>query len=50
VPEQLFDEPDEFRVWALRAVDVAIRADAGKSGRAGKKKPAGTASGGLIQD
>ena len=49
-PERLFDEPDEFRAWALRAVDVAIRADAGKAGRAGKKKPAGTASGGLIQD
>ncbi len=50
VPERLFDEPDEFRVWALRAVDVAIRADAGKGSRAGKKRPAGTASGGLIQD
>jgi len=49
VPERLFDEPDEFRAWALRAVDAAIRADAGKSGRAAKKKPAGTASGGLLQ-
>lgn len=30
VPERLFDEPDEFVVWARDAVSVAMRADAAK--------------------
>ncbi len=29
-PERLFDEPDEFREWALAAFEVAVRADAKK--------------------
>lgn len=50
VPERLFDEPDEFRGWALRAVDAALRADAAKAGKGGgpgTKKPADGAAGRL---
>lgn len=34
-PERLFDEPDEFAVWAREALSAAMRADAAKP----KKKP-----------
>ena len=30
VPERLFDEPDEFRAWAEKAFEAAMRADAAK--------------------
>jgi len=39
LPERLYDEPDEFRTWALAAFDVAKRT-VKKKPKAGKK-PAG---------
>jgi DNA transformation protein len=35
-PEEIFDDPDEARVWALRAYEAAVRSS--KASRAGKKK------------
>lgn len=31
VPDRLLDDPDDFRVWAQKAFEVAVRADAKKS-------------------
>lgn len=49
VPERLFDQPDEFVVWARDAISVALRADAAKppSQRKGPgaKKAAGKKTG-----
>ena len=55
LPERLFDEPDEFRLWALRSADLARRLDAAKAELKGKavpktKKPAGKAAGRLRED
>lgn len=36
VPERLLDEPDEFRLWAQKAFEAALRADAKKP--PGKRK------------
>lgn len=41
-PERLYDEPDAFLVFARRAVEAAMRADAAK---AAKRKPAGSGRG-----
>src|SRR5262249_40630565 len=30
LPERLYDEPDEIKAWALKAVDVALRTRNGK--------------------
>ncbi|PPE80016.1 hypothetical protein C3941_12690 [Kaistia algarum] len=38
MPERLFDEPDEFRDWAMRAVETAIRADAAKASKSARKR------------
>ena len=35
-PERLFDEAEEFRAWADRAFEVALRAAAGKAPKRGK--------------
>ncbi len=35
-PEEIFDDPDEARVWALRAYEAAVRAR--KTTRGGKKR------------
>ena len=38
-PERLYDEPDEFRDWALAAFAVAERAKAEKPKKKARKKP-----------
>lgn len=38
LPERLYDEPEEIRSWALKALDAALR---GKSAKPGKRKSAG---------
>jgi len=55
LPERLLDEPDEFRLWALRSADLARQLDAAKAEFKGKaapktKKPAGKAAGRLRED
>jgi DNA transformation protein len=40
LPERLYDEPDEIKAWALKAVDVALRAkNKPKAKSSGAKKP-----------
>lgn len=39
LPERLYDEPDEIKAWAMKAVDAALRAKKSKSAKA--KKVAG---------
>lgn len=38
LPDELFDEPDELRLWARRAVDVALRAHAAKPAKERRKR------------
>ncbi len=39
LPERLYDEPDEIKGWAMKAVDVVLRAKKGKKKPAAKKAP-----------
>ncbi len=42
LPERLYDDPEELRVWAMKALDAALR---GKSGKTKKPKKAGVKKG-----